>query len=272
MNTSLSWMKMYVPDLDVTAQEYTDAMTLSGTKVEGFTKLDADLDKIVIGQIEKIEKHPDADKLIICQVNIGSETIQIVTGAPNVKEGDKVPVVLDGGRVAGGHDGKMTPGGIKIKAGKLRGVPSNGMMCSIEELGSNRDMYPEAPEYGIYIFPEDAVVGESAIEALGLDDVVFEYEITSNRVDCYGVLGIAREAAATFGKKFCPPEVKVTGNDEKCIRLRESNCRETGALPALLCKSGKKYQRSDRPRNGCSAAWLPTESARSTTWLILQTM
>ena len=215
MNTSLSWIKMYVPDLDVTAQEYTDAMTLTGTKVEGFEKLDADLDKIVIGQIEKIEKHPDADKLIICQVNIGNETIQIVTGAPNVKEGDKVPVVLDGGRVAGGHDGKMTPGGIKIKKGKLRGVESYGMMCSIEELGSSREMYPEAPEYGIYIFPEDAKVGESAIKALGLDDVVFEYEITSNRVDCYGVLGIAREAAATFDKKFCPPEVKATGNDEK---------------------------------------------------------
>ena len=215
MNTSLSWIKTYVPDLDVTAQEYTDAMTLTGTKVEGFTELDADLDKIVIGQIDKIEKHPDADKLIICQVNIGTESVQIVTGAPNVKEGDKVPVVLDGGRVAGGHDGKMTPGGIKIKKGKLRGVESCGMMCSIEELGSTREMYPEAPEYGIYIFPEDAVVGESAIKALGLDDVVFEYEITSNRVDCYGVLGIAREAAATFGKKFCPPEVKVTGNDEK---------------------------------------------------------
>ena len=215
MNTSLSWIKMYVPDLDVTAQEYTDAMTLSGTKVEGFEKLDADLDKIVIGQITKIDRHPDADKLIICQVNIGNETIQIVTGAPNVKEGDKVPVVLDGGRVAGGHDGKMTPGGIKIKKGKLRGVESYGMMCSIEELGSSREMYPEAPEYGIYIFPEDAKVGESAIKALGLDDVVFEYEITSNRVDCYGVLGIAREAAATFDKKFCPPEVKVTGNDEK---------------------------------------------------------
>ena len=215
MNTSLSWIKMYVPDLDVTAQEYTDAMTLSGTKVEGYEELDADLDKIVIGQITKIDRHPDADKLIICQVNIGNETIQIVTGAPNVKEGDKVPVVLDGGRVAGGHDGKMTPGGIKIKKGKLRGVESYGMMCSIEELGSSREMYPEAPEYGIYIFPEDAKVGESAIKALGLDDVVFEYEITSNRVDCYGVLGIAREAAATFDKKFCPPEVKVTGNDEK---------------------------------------------------------
>lgn len=214
MNTSLSWIKMYVPDLDVTAQEYTDAMTLTGTKVEGFEKLDADLDQIVIGQIMKIEKHPDADKLIVCQVNIGSETVQIVTGAPNVKEGDKVPVVLDGGRVAGGHDGKKTPGGIKIKKGKLRGVESCGMMCSIEELGSSREMYPEAPEYGIYIFPEDAVVGESAVKALGLDDVVFEYEITSNRVDCYGVLGIAREAAATFNKKFCPPEVICKGNEE----------------------------------------------------------
>ena len=214
MNTSLSWIKRYVPDLDVTAQEYTDAMTLSGTKVEGYERLDADLENIVIGQIEKIEKHPDADKLIVCQVNVGKEVIQIVTGAPNVKEGDKIPVVLPGGRVAGSHDGKKTPGGVQIKAGKLRGVDSYGMMCSIEELGSTREMYPEAPEYGIYIFPEDTVVGESAIKALGLDDVIFEYEITSNRVDCYSVLGIAREAAATFGKKFLPPQVKVTGNQE----------------------------------------------------------
>ena len=214
MNTSLSWIKAYVPELDCTAQEYTDAMTLTGTKVEGFERLDKNLDKIVIGQIEKIERHPDADKLIICQVNIGTETIQIVTGAPNVKEGDKVPVVLDGGSVAGGHDGKMAEDGIKIKKGKLRGIESNGMMCSIEEMGSSRDMYPEAPEYGIYIFPEDAVVGESAVKALGLDDVVFEYEITSNRVDCYSVVGIAREAAATFRKPFCPPVVTATGNNE----------------------------------------------------------
>ena len=215
MNTSLSWIKAYVPDLDVTAQEYTDAMTLSGTKVEGYEKLDADLDKIVIGQIDKIEKHPDADKLIICQVNVGTETIQIVTGAPNVKEGDKVPVVLAGGRVAGGHEpGQRVEGGIKIKKGKLRGVESDGMMCSIEELGSNRDMYPEAPEYGIYIFDDDAVVGESAIKSLGLDDVVVEYEITSNRVDCFSVVGIAREAAATFNKEFKPPVVTETGNNE----------------------------------------------------------
>lgn len=215
MNTSLSWIKAYVPDLDVTAQEYTDAMTLSGTKVEGYEIMDADLDKIVIGQIDKIEKHPDADKLIICQVNIGTETIQIVTGAPNVKEGDKVPVVLAGGCVAGGHEpGSRVAGGIKIKKGKLRGVESDGMMCSIEELGSSKDMYPNAPESGIYIMPEDAEVGADAVKALGLDDVVFEYEITSNRVDCFSVVGIAREAAATFRKEFHPPVVTPTGNSE----------------------------------------------------------
>ena len=216
MRTSLKWIKDLVPGIeDLTPQEYLDAMTLSGSKGEYYVELDKNLENIVIGQILKIEKHPDADKLVICQVNVGQEEpVQIVTGAPNVKEGDKVPVVLDGGRVAGGHDGQKTPGGIKIKKGKLRGVESFGMMCSIEELGSTREMYPEAPEYGIYIFPEDAVVGESAIKALGLDDVVIEYEITSNRVDCYGVLGIAREAAATFDKKFIPPVVKETGNDE----------------------------------------------------------
>lgn len=116
MNTPLSWIKAYVPDLDVSDQEYTDAMTLSGTKVEGFERLDKNLEKIVVGRIDKIERHPDADKLIICQVNIGGETIQIVTGAPNVKEGDKVPVVLDGGKVAGGHDGGPLPeNGVAIK-------------------------------------------------------------------------------------------------------------------------------------------------------------
>lgn len=216
MNTALSWIKAYVPGLTCTDQEYCDRMTLTGTKVEGFERMDKNLEKIVVGQIEKIEKHPDADKLIVCQVNIGSEVIQIVTGAPNVKVGDKVPVVLDGGKVAGGHDGGPLPeNGIAIKAGKLRGVPSNGMMCSIEELGSSKDMYPDAPDNGIYIFPDSVKVGDDAIEVLGLHDTVFEYEITSNRVDCYSILGIAREAAATFDKPFVPPvvEVKEAGDD-----------------------------------------------------------
>ncbi|MCR4797300.1 MAG: phenylalanine--tRNA ligase subunit beta [Lachnospiraceae bacterium] len=213
MKTSLKWIKAMVPGMeDVTPQEYMDAMTLSGSKVEFFEEMDADLDRIVVGQIKEVKPHPDADKLVICQVDVGSEVLQIVTGAPNVKEGMKTPVVLDGGKVAGGHDGTKTPGGVKIKKGKLRGVESFGMMCSIEELGSNRDMFPEAPEDGLYVFGEDAPVGESAVKVLGLDDVVVEYEITSNRVDCYSVMGIAREAAATFRKDFVPPLVKETGN------------------------------------------------------------
>ena len=210
MNSSKSWIKAYVPDLSCTDQEFFDDMTLSGTKTETYTALDKNLEKIVVGQIKTIEQHPDADKLVICQVDIGKETIQIVTGAKNMKEGDKVPVVLDGGRVAGGHDGSPNPAeGIKIKAGKLRGVPSAGMMCSIEELGSTKDFYPEAPEDGLYIFPEDTKVGADAVEVLGLHDTVFEFEVTSNRVDCYSILGLAREAAATYKLPFKAPVVKV---------------------------------------------------------------
>lgn len=243
MNTALSWIKAYVPDLNCTDQEYMDAMTLSGTKVEGYTRLDKNLEKIVVGQIQKIEKHPDADKLIVCQVDIGDEVIQIVTGAPNVKEGDKVPVVLDGGKVAGGHDGGPLPEeGVSIKAGKLRGVPSNGMMCSIEELGSDRNFYPEAPEMGIYIFEDDVKVGADAVEELGLRDTVFEYEVTSNRVDCYSVIGIAREAAATFRKPFVLPEVTAEGNDEKAEDYISVEVHDTELCPrycARVCKNIK---------------------------------
>lgn len=212
MNTSMSWIKAYVPELDCSDQEYLDRLTMTGTKVETFERLDKNLKNIYVGQITSIVQHPDADKLIVCQVDMGKETLQIVTGAKNVKEGDKIPVVLDGGKVAGGHDGSPLPeDGIEIKAGKLRGVDSCGMMCGIEELGSSREMYPEAPEDGVYVFSDDAVVGSDAVEALGLNDSVFEYEITSNRVDCYSVLGIAREAAVTFGKPFVAPEVVVKG-------------------------------------------------------------
>ena len=248
MRTSLEWIRSMVLELSCTAQEYMDAMTLSGSKVEGYEELDADLEKIVIGQIEKIEKHPDADKLIICQVNVGTgENIQIVTGAPNVKEGDKVPVVLDGGRVAGGHDGKKTPGGVKIKKGKLRGVESFGMMCSIEELGSTKDMYPEAPEYGIYIFPEDAVVGADAVEALGLHNSVFEYEITSNRVDCFGIIGLAREAAATFRKEFHSPVVTATGNNEDVNDYVKVSVEDTKLCPRYTARVVKNIKIEPSP-------------------------
>ncbi len=247
MNTSLNWIKAYVPGLECTDQEYMDAMTLSGTKVEGYKALDADLDKIVVGQIISVEKHPDADKLVICQVNIGKETIQIVTGAPNVVTGMKVPVVLDGGRVAGGHDGSKTEGGIKIKKGKLRGVESNGMMCSIEELGSSRDFYPDAPENGLYVMPEDAVVGSDAIEALGLRDTVFEYEITNNRVDCYSILGVAREVAATFNKDFVMPPVKKVGNSEDVNDYVKVDVQATDLCPRYTARLVRNIKLAPSP-------------------------
>ena len=252
MRTSLKWIKDLVPGIeDLTPQEYLDAMTLSGSKGEYYVELDKNLENIVIGQILKIEKHPDADKLVICQVNVGQEEpVQIVTGAPNVFEGAVVPVVLAGGKVAGGHDGSTPPEeGIKIKKGKLRGVPSNGMMCSIEELGSSRDMYPDAPENGIYIFKnrEDIKPGDNAVKALGLDDAVIEYEITSNRVDCFSILGIAREAAVTFGKPFCPPVVEPTGNDEDVNDFISVEVKDTELCPRYTARVVKNIKVGPSP-------------------------
>ena len=250
MNTPLSWIKDYVPDLDVTDQEYTDAMTLTGTKVESFTRRDKNLEKIIVGEVLEVKQHPDADKLVVCQVNTGSETIQIVTGAPNVHAGDKVPVVLDGGKVAGSahDDGPAPEEGYKIKAGKLRGIESNGMMCSIDELGSDCNLYPEADPEGIYIFPKDVKTGDDAVGLLGLHDTVFEYEITSNRVDCYSILGIAREAAVTFDKKFCPPEVKETGNSEKVSDYIDVEVKDQDLCPRYTARVVKNVKIAPSPK------------------------
>ena len=249
MNTSLSWIKKYVPDLDVTAREYADAMTMSGTKVENFEELDRDLKDIVVGEVLTCEPHPNSDHLHICTVNVGKgEPLQIVCGAPNVAAGQKVPVVLEGGRVAGGRDGDKTVGGIEIKAGKLRGVESHGMICSIEELGSSHEMYPEAPEYGIYVFPEDTEVGADAIGLLGLHDAIIEYEITSNRVDCYSVIGIAREAAATFGKEFHEPVIKKTGNDEKASDYVSVEVIDKDLCPRFTARVVKNVKLGPSPK------------------------
>ncbi|MBQ3391994.1 MAG: phenylalanine--tRNA ligase subunit beta [Lachnospiraceae bacterium] len=240
MKTPLSWIKEYVPALQCTDEEYNSRMTMTGTKVDGMYRLDKNLEKIVVGRIEKIERHPDADKLVVCQVDIGEEVTQIVTGASNVFEGALVPVVLGGGRVAGGHDGGPLPeNGIKIKAGKLRGVESNGMMCSVEELGTDANAFPDAPENGIYILPEQygpvsekstemipVKPGMDALDVMGLHEPVFEYEITSNRVDCYSVLGVAREAAVTFGVPYVPPVPAVKNesgdvNDYVSIEVKD---------------------------------------------------
>ncbi|MDD4370638.1 MAG: phenylalanine--tRNA ligase subunit beta [Anaerostipes sp.] len=248
MNTPISWIKAYVPDLECSIQEYVDKMTLSGSNVENYVELDENLEKIVVGKILKIEKHPDADKLIICQVDVGSETIQIVTGASNVSEGDLVPGVLVGGKVAGGHDGSPNPEkGIKIKKGKLRGVESLGMMCSIEELGSTKDMYPEAPEDGIYIFNQDVKPGDDAVEVLGLHNQVVEFEITSNRVDCFSMIGMAREVAATFQKEFQPPVVTATGNNEDVNDYIKVTVQDKDLCPRYTARVVKNIKLAPSP-------------------------
>lgn len=197
MNVPMKWLKDYV-DIDVDIDTYCDEMTMSGSKVETYEKLGEDIEKVVVGKILEIEKHPDADKLVVTKVDVGSKVIQIVTGANNINVGDYIPVALEGAKL---------PGGIKIKKGKLRGIESNGMMCSVEELGFTSEDFEEAPEDGIYIFQEEQELGSDVKPFFGLDDVVVEYEITSNRPDCFGILGIAREAAATFNKDLKYPDM-----------------------------------------------------------------
>lgn len=201
MDISMSWLRDYV-DVDCSTKEFMDRITLSGSKVEGLEVL-GNVSKVVVGQVKEIEKHPDADKLLVTKIDVGNEELlQIVTGAKNLTVGDYVPVALDGSILADGT---------KIKKGKLRGVPSNGMLCSVEELGCDRHDFPEAPENGIYVFPTPQAenLGKEVKEIMDIEDEVVEFEITSNRPDCFSVLGIARETAATLGKEFRYPEIKV---------------------------------------------------------------
>jgi len=204
MNIPISWLKEYV-DIDASMKDFVEDMTMSGSKVETVESLGAEIKYIVVGKILKIEKHPDADKLVITQIDIGNSTIQIVTGANNIKEGDYIPVALDGAVVSGGK---------VIKKSKLRGVESCGMLCSIEELGYDTHDYPEAPENGIYIFPEPQELGKDACEILQIKEDVVEFEITSNRPDCFSVLGLAREAAATYNKALKYPEISLKEEGE----------------------------------------------------------
>ncbi|HOQ15772.1 MAG TPA: phenylalanine--tRNA ligase subunit beta [Defluviitaleaceae bacterium] len=199
MNIPMSWLKDYVP-VDCDIKTFADAMTMSGSNVENYVEQGKEISNVVVGKILSVEKHPDADKLLVTKVDVGTEVLQIVTGAHNIKEGDYVPIALHGASL---------PGGIKIKTGKLRGVESQGMMCSINELGFEKEDFPDAPEDGIYILSEAYPLGKDIKEVFGLNDIVVEYEITSNRPDCFSVVGIAREAAATFKLPFKYPEINV---------------------------------------------------------------
>ncbi|MBR5157162.1 MAG: phenylalanine--tRNA ligase subunit beta [Clostridia bacterium] len=205
MKIPMSWLNDYTDISGITPEEYNHALTMTGSKVEGVENIGDEVQNVVTAKILSVEQHPDADKLKVCQVDTGSETIQIITGADNVKPGQIVPVALDGA---------ILPGGMKIKKGKLRGLPSNGMMCSYEEIGMTKEDFPDA-EYGILILDENLPLGKDIREVFGLDENIVEFEITSNRPDCLSVIGLARETAVTFNRPFSvkAPEVKGADGD-----------------------------------------------------------
>ncbi len=206
MNLSMKWLSDFV-SVDCTPREFSEAMTMSGSKVEGYEIEGSEISNVVVGKVLKVEKHPDADKLVVCQIDIGrGEPIQIVTGASNVVPGALVPCALDNSTL---------PGGVKIKKGKLRGVESNGMMCSLGELGVTQHDFPYAITDGILLIEENCKPGDDVREALGLNDMSVEFEITSNRSDCLSVIGLARETAATFRLplRLHEPTVKGCGGD-----------------------------------------------------------
>ena len=206
----MKWLSDFVSVSDVNIKDYCDKMTDTGSKVEGYEVIADDVQNVVVGRITKISKHENSDHLQICQLDVGSETLQIVTGAQNVFEGAIVPVAKPVAHL---------PGGVVIKAGKLRGVESFGMLCSIAELGLTTHDMPEACEDGILILGEEYAdkLGMDIREALLMNDTCVEFEITSNRPDCLSVIGLARETAVSFGREFKlpKPEVKFTNDGDK---------------------------------------------------------
>ncbi len=239
MDLSLRWLSDYV-ETGVSPKEFCDAMTMSGSKVEGYSTEADYISNCVVGKIIKIEKHPDADKLQICQIDIGKEEpIQIVTAATNVYEGMLVPAALDNSTLAGG---------IKIKKGKLRGVASNGMMCSVSELGVTTHDFPYAIEDGIMDIHEDCKPGDDIREALGLNDTTVEFEITSNRPDCLSVTGLAREAAATFGKELHLPSPKIEHETGDIHDLLSVEVRNPQLCKRYVAKMVKNIKIEPSPR------------------------
>ena len=205
MQVSIKWLKDYI-DFDWSAEELADRFTMAGVPVENVIRADEGLDKVVTGRIEKLTKHPDSDHLQICQMNVGEkELVQIITGAQNVAEGQVVPVAMVGAHL---------PNGLHIKKGKLRGLPSNGMLCSAGELHLDLTKLTEEEKDGIYILPEGTPVGVPAKDVLGLDDVVLEFELTANRGDCFSVIGLVREIAVLTGNKPKWPVIACKEDDE----------------------------------------------------------
>ena len=206
MQVSIKWLKDYI-DFKETPEQIADKLTMAGVPVENITDMGAGLEKVITGKIVKIEKHPNADKLSICTLDVGqSETIIIVTGATNVREGQVVPVAMIGAKL---------PNGLKISKGKLRGVASFGMLCSAGELNLDLDSLSDDAKSGIYILPKDTSVGIQVKDVLGLNDVILEFELTANRADCFSVLGLVREIAVLTGNPVKKPMLHLKERGDK---------------------------------------------------------
>ena len=207
MLVPFKWLNDYV-DIEIDSKELAEKLTASGSHVETIESVDKGVENVVVGKILKIEKHPDADKLVITQIDTGTEVVQIVTGANNISEGDIVPVAKVGAKL---------PGGIKIKKGKLRGVESFGMLCSAEELGISDNVIPKNQKDGIYILNGNYKLGTDIKDELSLTGEVIEFEITPNRPDCLSIIGMARETAATLGEHLKAPKISII-NEEGNIK------------------------------------------------------
>lgn len=240
MLVPIKWLKDYV-DIKVDSKGYADAMTMSGSKVEKVEELGKEIENVVVGKILKIEDHPAADKLVIGQVDVGTEVIQIVTGATNIKEGDYIPIAKNGATL---------PGGVKIKKGKLRGVESNGMMCSAQELALDLDNLPEDMLDGIYILDKEYPLGVDIKDILGLNDAVVEFEITTNRPDCLSIVGIARETAATFESVMKYPNTTFKENDENIKDYIDIQVKNSELCPRYSARMIKNVVIKDSP------AWI----------------
>lgn len=241
MKVSLNWLKKYT-DINISAQELCDKMTMSGFEVEGMEDMSASTRNVVVGKIVKLEKHPDADKLQICQIDIGDKIVQIVTGADNVFEGALVPAALDDSQL---------PDGKTIKSGKLRGVVSDGMLCSGEELLLTEEDYPGASVYGILILKEDYPLGINIMQALGKDDCIIDFSITPNRPDCQSVLGMAREIAAVLGTEFRLPETIYTSVSQNVNGLVQAEVKDNVLCPRYMLMGVRNVKIAPSPKWLC---------------------
>jgi phenylalanyl-tRNA synthetase beta chain len=239
MKLPISWLNDYTDISGIDPHEYADALTMSGSKVEGITELGEEIQNVVVGKILKKEKHQNADTLWVCQVDAGEGAIQIVTGAQNIEEGNLVPIARHGAKL---------PGGVTIKSGKLRGEKSDGMMCSHQELGLLLEDVEGACEDGILILQKACEPGTDIKKVLGLCDSVVEFEITSNRPDCLSVLGIARETAVTFDKPFNIPKIKNTGNSERVEDYIKVRVLSPNLCPRYVARAVKNVKIEPSPK------------------------